>query len=288
MKTDIKIIFLFLALLLVQGECAAQGIVIYKHDGTRVKIPFAEMESMKVVSTKVLPEMKIKTFNVRGVEFKMIPVQGGRFVYGKIHKADDPIDEQYAKDKYSFITLSPFYILETEVTRKLWYAVTTGNVYTDNWYRYPWYSQGTYWDVEDFIRQINSLTGENFRLPTNAEWEFAARGGVKSMGYQYSGSDTWTDVAGTNGLAYVASKRPNELGIYDMSGNLWEWVSDNCYYPKGENYDPYSPLPESYLTQMRYKRGGENLTFKNISVTSSWSETVTNISTTFRLVLPAK
>ena len=135
------------------------------------------------------------------------------------------------------VTISKdYYMGETEVTQALWEAVMGYSPTSDG---YSWSSKDglgdnypayyiSYEDVQSFITELNSLTGENFRMPTEAEWEFAARGGNKSKGYKYSGSNTIGDVAWyskntrskTNA---VKTKAANELGIYDMSGNVHEW-----------------------------------------------------------------
>ena len=113
-------------------------------------------------------------------------------------------------------------------------------------------------DCQEFISKLNALTGKNFRLPTEAEWEFAVRGGNKSRGYKYSGSNTLSNVAWyDDNSSYkthpVATKAPNELGIYDMSGNVWEWCSD-WYddYSSSSQYNPTGPNSGS----RRVIRGG--------------------------------
>ena len=140
------------------------------------------------------------------------------------------------------MTVSSFSIGETTVTQRLWLAVMGSNpsYYTGDLDR-PVDKVNIY-DCEEFISRLNEITGEHFRLPTEAEWEFAARGGNLSQGYKYAGSNDINEVAWW-GYEYhewnipydggdiasthpVAQKKPNELGLYDMSGNIWEWCSD--------------------------------------------------------------
>jgi formylglycine-generating enzyme required for sulfatase activity len=120
--------------------------------------------------------------------------------------------------------------------------------------------QVSWGDCQTFIRKLNALTGKNFRLPTEAEWEYAARRGNKSRGYKYSGSNTLTDVAWYDDNASdtthpVKQKRSNELGLYDMSGNVYEWCQDwygYDYYSQSPSYNPAGPDSGS----CRVLRGG--------------------------------
>ena len=178
-----------------------------------------------------------QTISFKGVSFKMIRVDGGIFTMGATSEQGY---DAYSDEKPTHqVTLSTYYIGETEVTQALWEAVMGSN---------PSYFKGANRPVENvgwnecqtFISKLNSITGKKFRLPKEKEWEYAAKGGSRSHGYEYSGSNEINDVAwydsnacdgvGSNSPDYgthnVKTKKPNELGIYDMSGNVHEWCED--------------------------------------------------------------
>jgi formylglycine-generating enzyme required for sulfatase activity len=197
-----------------------------------------------------------QTFTVNGVSFKMVGVEGGTFTMGATSEqgTSDPYDDEYPTHS---VTLSDFAIGETEVTQELWQAVMGSN---------PSYFKGSNkpveyvsWnDCQTFISRLNSLTGKNFRLPTEAEWEYAARGGQKSKGYKYAGSNTLSDVAwysdnSSSTTHDVKGKQANELGLYDMSGNVYEWCQDWFgTYSSSAQTNPTGPASGSY----RVRRGG--------------------------------
>lgn len=142
------------------------------------------------------------------------------------------------------VTLSSYYINKYEVTQAEWKAVMGSNPSSFKGDNLP-VEKVSWNDCQTFIRKLNALTGKNFRLPTEAEWEFAARGGNNSRGYKYSGSDNISSVAwyGDNSgdkTHPVGQKSPNELGIYDMSGNVFEWCQDYWYetYPSSAQTNP--------------------------------------------------
>ncbi len=204
----------------------------------------------KQIITKVGDNIEI---NVKGVRFKMISVEGGTFQMGSNNGNEKPIHS---------VTLSDYYIGETEVTQELWEAVMGSNPSIFKGPNKPVESV-TWNDCQEFIRKLNQITGITFCLPTEAQWEYAARGGNKSRGYKYSGSNNISDVAwyAINSLTFthpVGTKSPNELGIYDMTGNVWEWCSDWYWYYWDENgrtpskTNPTGPTSGSY----RVLRGG--------------------------------
>lgn len=175
-----------------------------------------------------------KTITVNGVSFTMKAVEGGTFFMGA--QNTDPNAPNYDAEAWDreypvhSVTLSDYYIGETEVTQELWQAVMGYNPshFVDD--NNP-VEQVSWYTCQTFVTQLNEMTGMNFRLLTEAEWEYAARGGNKSEGYIYSGSDSLEDVAwfadNSAGKTHeVKTKIPNELGIYDMCGNVLEWCQD--------------------------------------------------------------
>ncbi len=177
------------------------------------------------------------TIVVNGVAFEMVHVAGGTFTMGSLPQRDgDPADEDPIM-KQQFIapahrvTLSDYRIGKTEVTQALWKAVM-GSFYTPNQIGDSLPVENVSWgQCQAFINKLNALTGKKFRFLTEAEWEYAARGGNKSKGYKFSGSNDINEVAwyyGNSGrdLHPVGTKAPNELGVYDMTGNVREWCAD--------------------------------------------------------------
>ena len=165
----------------------------------------------------------------------MVYVSGGTFIMG----GDDSSDQMPTHS----VTLSSYYICKYEVTQALWRAVMGSNPSNFKGDNLPveWVSWN---DCQTFINRLNSYTGRNFRLPTEAEWEFAARGGNYSRHYKYSGSNYISDVAwycdnSGNRTHPVGIKQANELGLYDMSGNVWEWCSD--WYGSYSSYSQSNP-----------------------------------------------
>ena len=202
------------------------------------------------------PEAAVRTYTVNGVSFDMVAVKGGTFTMGATSEQGSDADSD-EKPTHK-VMLSDYMIGKTEVTQELWQAVMGSNPSEFKGDKLP-VECVSYEDCEKFIEKLKSLTGQDFRLPTEAEWEYAARGGNKSKGYKYSGSNDigsvawYTSTTNDSGTKPVATKSPNELGLYDMSGNVWEWCYDYYDdYSSGSQTNPKGPSSGSD----RVRRGG--------------------------------
>ena len=215
----------------------------------------SEREKLSGANICFKVEVNSGRFTVNGVSFEMVRVEGGTFRMGAT--SEQEADDWDREKPVHSVTLSSYYIGKTEVTQALWKAVMGSNPSYFKSDNQP--VENVSWnDCHEFIRKLNALTGQNFRLPTEAEWEFACRGGNNSRGYKYSGSNNlgsvaWYDGNSGNKTHPVGTKAPNELGIYDMSGNVWEWCAD-WYgdYSSGAQTNPTGP----YGGSNRVYRGG--------------------------------
>lgn len=166
-----------------------------------------------------------RTFSIDNVKFRMKRVEKGTFSMGATSEMENPWDEE--KPVHTVNITHDYWMGETEVTQALWETVMGKNPSEFKDPQIP--VNNINWDdCHAFISKLNEQTGMKFRLPTEAEWEFAARGGNLSNHTQYSGSANAEEVAwcNTDEPEAVATKKPNELGIYDMTGNMWEWCED--------------------------------------------------------------
>ena len=197
----------------------------------------------------------------------MVLVEGGTYMMGN---PDRDRNDEYAEDVPHEVTLSSFYICKYEVTEALWTAVMGSNPsYHKLGDNYP-VEQVNWYDCQDFVEKLSELTGRHFRLPTEAEWEYAARGGQRSRGYRYSGSYNLDEIGWYAGNAKsdswrtlgdkkeVGTKKPNEMGLYDMTGNVCEWCQDKLdteYYHHSPSINPQGPDRSTYKDN-RCFRGG--------------------------------
>jgi formylglycine-generating enzyme len=188
---------------------------------------------------------------------EMIAVKGGTFTMGcTSEQGSDCCDSDEIPAHQ--VTVSDYYIGKYEVTQRQWRAVMGNNPSRFSGCDNCPVEQVSWNDVQEFIRKLNQLTGKNYRLPTEAQWEFAARGGASGSPTKYAGSNTIGDVAWYDGNSGskthpVGQKRPNELGIYDMSGNVWEWCNDwYGSYTSGTKSHP----SDSASGSRRVRRGG--------------------------------
>ena len=211
-----------------------------------------------VQQTTTTSSASVQTITANGVSFKMIRVDGDTFTMGATSEQGSDTDED--EMPVHEVTLSAYYIGETEVTQELWEAVMDANPSKFKGKSRP--VENVSWDdCKTFISKLNSITGKKFRLPTEAEWEFAARGGNKSKGYKFCGSSSLGNVAwhkdnSSSETHPVRTKSPNELGLCDMSGNVWEWCQDR--YGSYSSSSQTNPSGPSSGSECVYRGGGYN------------------------------
>ncbi|MCQ2206834.1 MAG: formylglycine-generating enzyme family protein [Paludibacteraceae bacterium] len=191
------------------------------------------------------------SFSLKGTTYYMVKVEGGEFEMGATEKEKEVAD----KDEHPLhkVKINSFYIGQLEVTQKLWQDVMGENPSSHKGDLFP--VENVSWNkCQEFLEKLNAATGQTFRLPTEAEWEYAAKGGKYTHNYLYAGSDDIEDVAWYNknrgeGTHIVGTKNPNELNLYDMSGNVAEWCSDwynESYYEQSGTDNPKGPEKGDY------------------------------------------
>lgn len=258
---------------------------------------------------------EVKIYNVKGVKFQMVKVVGGSYKMGATQKQITEFGKEnlrkyfpHLNTKYHYgsslgnieqvvgnderpshtVILDDFYIGTTEVTQELWQAVMGKNPSKNKDTSLP-VTDVTWNDCQKFIKKLNKILGLSFRLPTEAEWEYAARGGNHSKNYIFSGGDILGDVAWCYGnsqhrLHSVGMKSPNELNIYDMTGNVREWCNDwydTYYYRNSAERNPKGPDSGDY----KVVRGGDYsmyypkdiFTFSRDSKFPDWSDSETGL-----------
>ena len=199
---------------------------------------------------------------VKGVPLVFIKVEGGTFLMGAT--TEQSVAANKDEKPVHSVTLSDYYIAQTELTQEVWQSVMDNNPSNIKGSNRPVHNVSWY-DCIEFIEQLNNVSGKKFRLPTEAEWEYAARGGNRTKGFKFAGSNNvekvaWNAESASPELFFVKQRKANDLDIYDMSGNIYEWCSDF--------YDNYSEKEQTNPTgpdfgENRVLRGGSWKTSRN-------------------------
>ena len=216
------------------------------------------------------------TDTILGVSVTMVKVEGGNFKMGciKQHNLDCENDERPSHP----VTLKSYYIGQTEVTQALWRAVMGGANPSAFQRCEDCPVEGISWDeAKDFLEKLNAKSKHVYRLPTEAEWEFAARGGIQSKQYKFAGSDDlqkvgWFKDNSMGKTHSVGKKAPNEIGLYDMSGNVWEWCGDwHSYYSKDTTTVQENPIGPANGRERIYRSGAWNIPMPRCRTTFRYS-----------------
>ena len=241
----------------------------------------------RIVSQKDTELQRIKDIIIDKLISNMVYVEGGTFKMGSM--SDKPGDSFFNESPIHMVKISSFYICRYQVTQEEWEVIMGNNPSRFKGAKCP-VELVSWEDCQIFIKRLNEITGKDFRLPTEAEWEFVAKGGNFSRGYKYAGSNDINIVAwykgNSGGQSHpVGKKAPNELGLYDMSGNVWEWCSD-----WGGEYGLSCPNnPKGSLSGLhRINRGGSwryDAEFCRITLRGNHDPSIRNCNLGLRLAL---
>ena len=199
----------------------------------------------KPAASKPAAPSRPKVYPIAVPEIEMVPVKGGKFRMGCQNEQDNCVNDERPRHE---VQLRDYQIGKYPVTQKQWRSVMGVNPSFMDGDNLP-VEQVSWDDVQEFIKRLNAMTGKKYRLPTEAEWEYAARGGAKGKGQKFSGHDYLYDVAwyaynSFGATQPVGTREPNEIGVYDMLGNVWEWVGDwydRYYYRDAPLKNPGGP-----------------------------------------------
>ncbi len=214
-----------------------------------------EEEKKRLAEDQAKEKLKSLPSSIQRLLASFVYVKGGSFTMGCTSEQDNCDDDEKPSHK---VTLSSFNMGKYEVNQSQWQAVMGSHPSSFKGCGECPVEQVSWNDIQEFIRKLQKLTGKRFRLPTEGEWEFAARGGTRSQGYKYAGSNSlgsvaWYEENSNDNTHPVGQKLPNELGLYDMTGNVWEWCNDlRGDYDKSPSTNPKGPSSGA----IRVLRGG--------------------------------